>query len=318
MKWAVSTLVSDMVKAIERSKTRAASGGTTLSATRPATALPFSTCLTVMVVGNVSGAQTVNSTTMTSHTYTAPMFRNDRAAAARGTGVPGTDTADLSGTDGGSSASRVGVDVMSLGSFQGSCHSVPSMACTSAGSVMSRPLISRAIRPSRTTRTRVHSGGGHDDAHALVGLTLYQGVQLQTGGDVHARRGFAQRQHRRALGQTAGHDDLLLVAPAQRGDPGAGWMAAGRTHTDPPDPVLHQGRLAASAQPPGTGAQPVLAVRARRTARRGLELIVEYSRGVTPALPRPASLPRTRRSAPVRRIDVKKLMRHYSLKWVGV
>lgn len=68
MKYAVSTLVSDMMKATDRSKTRAASGSTTLRATSPATALPFRTCLTVMAVGNVSGTQTEKSTTMTSHT----------------------------------------------------------------------------------------------------------------------------------------------------------------------------------------------------------------------------------------------------------
>ncbi len=99
-KRAVSTLVSDIVNATERSKTRAASGATTLSATSPATALPFRTCVTVVAVGNVSGAHAEKTTTMSSQTYRAPMFRNDSAATARRTGVRGARTADAADVSG--------------------------------------------------------------------------------------------------------------------------------------------------------------------------------------------------------------------------
>lgn len=53
---------------MDRSKTRAASGGTTLNATRPVTALLLSTCWNVCQVGNVSGAQNENTTMITIHT----------------------------------------------------------------------------------------------------------------------------------------------------------------------------------------------------------------------------------------------------------
>ncbi|GGU35478.1 hypothetical protein GCM10010244_72260 [Streptomyces coeruleorubidus] len=72
------------------------------------------------------------------------------------------------------------------------------------------------------------------------------------------------------------------VRPGEPGAPACVESAAGVV------PLPHAARASKAV----TGR---VAVMARRTARRGLELIVERSRGVT-----------------------EKLMRHYSFKWVGV
>jgi hypothetical protein len=57
-----------MVNATERSKTRAASGMTTLSAISPVTALLLRICSNVVRVGNVSGTQIAKTAMIISHT----------------------------------------------------------------------------------------------------------------------------------------------------------------------------------------------------------------------------------------------------------
>ena len=67
-KWATVTPLSVIVKATDRSNTRAASGITTLSAMSPVTALLLRICSNVVRVANVPGTQTVNARMMSSHT----------------------------------------------------------------------------------------------------------------------------------------------------------------------------------------------------------------------------------------------------------
>src|SRR5947209_19180909 len=53
------------------------------SAASAVIAFAFRTCLTVEMVGNVSGTQIESTTTMASHTYTAPMLLNASPRARR-------------------------------------------------------------------------------------------------------------------------------------------------------------------------------------------------------------------------------------------
>src|SRR5689334_6750121 len=100
-----------------------------------------------MTVGNVSGAHTEKSTTMTSHTYTAPMLRNDRVAA-----------------------SRVGTDVISLCSFHG-VHE-RGLGDVPPADLPCDPAVPHHQDAGAQREQVLGVGGGHDDSHALLGLPL--------------------------------------------------------------------------------------------------------------------------------------------------
>src|SRR3954454_3258494 len=101
------------------------------------------------------------------------MVRNDRAATARRLSVPRVRAPDTVGTSvplGRSSAVRVGVDVMSLGSFHGVDQR--GLGDVPAADLPYDPAVPYHQDPGAQGEQVLGVGRGHDHAHPVVGLTL--------------------------------------------------------------------------------------------------------------------------------------------------
>ena len=180
-KWATVTPLSVIVKATDRSNTRAASGITTLSAMSPVTALLLRICSNVVPRRErARHPDREREDDEQPHVDGADVAEGERAPPLRRAARRARARHDVSLGCRGVGRGRVGAHV-----------SLPSIAWSRFGSVIWSPVNSVATTPWRRTSTRVHMPmqvalvrRGDDHADAGAGLLGDEVVELHPRADV--------------------------------------------------------------------------------------------------------------------------------------